>query len=84
MENTEKQLEEQKQELAAQERAHRAENNYFAQSIARGGNQEEYIFDLTQPPEMVGSQKERPASRFREIENSGIEIDPESDVQRED
>ena len=46
--------------------------------------QVEFIRVLSRPPEEVELQKDRFASQFQEIENSGIEINPENETQREE
>ena len=52
--------------------------------VYKKSSQKEVVIDLAQPPGGVGLQKGRFASQFQEIGNSGIEINPENDVQREE
>ena len=41
-------------------------------------SQKEFIIDLSKPPEDVELRKDRFAAKFQEIENSGMEINPEN------
>ena len=55
--NTEEQLGEEKEELEARQNSVKAEIT-TSRNRLQGGNQEEYITELAQPPEIAGSQKD--------------------------
>ena len=73
-----------KEEIEARKRALGGPKITTLRNRLLNSSQKDFILVATQHPEEDELRKDRSASQFRDIWNSGIEIDPENEVGREE